>query len=288
MTNKEYKRRKYNRKVENEQKISTVKKKESYKKIISIVVVVAIIASVGGLFGLHIIRFPSFSNTKTFIAPTTAPWGGGEQISNSNFGNNVHIYYISWYGCPFGATDSWAFYLALNQYLGTNLSSHGWVKLHHSVSRDVYSNTPGLIFSNFSYKNVIFTATYVYNQTMTGYPNNTTMPGFSNKLVSIGLNEINASVPSSIASLEYKYLYVLPVKGYSVGSFLHFKLPHVNTNIIITGSTGAWLFNGPIYNPNILRSNSSTPYSPTYVINNPSIIPSSAVSSVLSAIKQMS
>ncbi|MCL4420258.1 MAG: DUF929 domain-containing protein [Candidatus Thermoplasmatota archaeon] len=287
MTNKEYKRRKYSKKAENEQKISTIKKKENYKKIISIVVVVAVIASVGGLFGLHIIKFPSLNPGSSFTAPSVTPWGSGEQISDSNFGSNVHIYYISWYGCPFGATDSWAFYIALNQYLNTNLSARGWVTLHQSVSGDVDGNTPGLLFSSFSYKNVVFTPVYVYNQTMKGYASNNTSIN-SAALVSVGLNEINSSVPASVSSLEYKYLYVLPVSGYSMSSFLHFKLPHVNTNIIITGPNGAWLFNGPIYNPSILRQNSTTAFSPTYVMNNLSTIPSSAVSSVLSAIKQVS
>ena len=285
MTNKEYKRRKYSRKAENEQKISIVKKKENYKKIISIVVVVAVIASVGGLFGLHIIKFPSLSPGSSFTAPSVTPWGSGEQISNSNFGSNVHIYYISWYGCPFGATDSWPFYIALNQFLNTNLSAHGWVITHESLNGDVDPNTPGLLFTSFSYKSVVFTPVYVYNQTMTGTPSNGSISG---GLVSGGLKEINASVPASIASLEYKYLYVLPLSGYSTSSFLHFKLPHVNTNIIITGPNGAWLFNGPIYNPSILRQNSTTAFSPTYVMNNLSTIPSHAVSSVLSAIKQIS
>ena len=288
MTNKEYKRRKYSRKVKNEQKISIVKKKENYKKIISVIVVVAVIASVGGLFGFHIIKFPSLNSDGSFSAPSVTPWGSGEKISNSNFGSNVHIYYFSWYGCPFGAADSWPFYIALNQYLNTNLSAHGWVALHESLSGDVYGNTPGLIFNqSFSYKNVVFTPVYVYNQTMTGYASNNT-PIKNTSLVSVGLNEINKSVPASVSSLEYKYLYVLPVTGYQVSSFLHFNLTHVNTNIIITGPNGAWLFNGPIYNPSILRQNSTTAFKPTHVINNLRIIPSSAVSSVLSAIKQVS
>jgi hypothetical protein len=291
MTNKEYKRRKYSRKAENEQKISIVKKKENYKKIISIVVVVAVIASVGGLFGLHIIKFPSLSLGSSFTAPSVTPWRGSEQISNSNFGSNIHIYYISWFGCPFGATDSWAFYIALNQYLNTNLSAHGWVITHESLNGDLDPNTPGLLFNtSFSYKNVVFTPVYVYNQTMTGTPTNN---NFTIGLVAEGLKEINATVPASIASLEYKYLYVLPtnislINNHPISSFLHFKLPHVNTNIIITGPNGAWLFNGPIYNPSILRQNSTTAFSPTYVMNNLGTIPSSAVSSVLSAIKQVS
>ncbi len=284
MTNKDYKRRKVSRQAENKQKVSTEQKKQNLNKIVSIVIVVVVVATVGGLFGFHVIKFPSVGNSKpSFSAPTSTPWGSGEQISDSSFGSNIHIYYISWYGCPFGATDSWAFFLALNSYLGTNLSNHGWTTLHTSVAGDVYGSTPGLLFSGFSYKNVVFQPVYVYNQTMKGTTSNVSIS--PSHLVSKGLSEINNTIPA-VSSLEYKYLYQLPIYGKTVSSFLQFSTPHVNTNIIITGPNGAWLFNGPIYNSSTLRKiSSSTPYTPQYVMDHQKIIDTTAVNSVLNAIK---
>jgi len=285
MTNKDYRRKKVAKQAKNKEISASQQSRARYKKIISIIVAVVLVAVVGSAFALHVIKLPSSSPSPSFVAPSSTPWGSGEQISNSNFGNNVHIYYISWYGCPLGATDSWAFFLALNSYLATNLSSHGWTSLHTSLNGDIYGNTPGLLFSSFSYKNVVFTPVYVYNQTMTGTVHNVTIP--SDKLVSEGLSEINSSVPSSVSSLEYKYLYQLPIAGKSLPSFLQFRLPHVNTNIIITGPNGAWLFNGALYNPSTLRYNSSTPYTPQYVMSHLSIIDNSAVVSIMNAIKSV-
>lgn len=279
MTNKEYKKRKAQRQAQNKELEKVRQSRQNFTKIISVVVVVAVIAVFGGLLGAGVIHVSLGGSS--FSPPSSTPFGGYEQISSSSYasGDNLTIYYFSWYGCPYGATDSWSFYEAVSQYLGTNISSY--VTPHYSSSTDTDPNTPGLLFTSFHIKNIYFDPIYVYNQTMTGTVNN--VPIASSDLVQEGLSEINSSVPSAISALEYKYLAVLPISGTNTPSFYSFSLHHVNTNIIVAGAKGAWLFNGPIYNPSILAG-----LSPQYVLNNLNNINIGGVSAVLHALKSVS
>lgn len=278
MTNKEYKKRKAERQAQNRKMEEAKQTRMNFTRLISIIVVVALVAVVGGLFGTGVIHVSLGGSS--FSPPSSTPFGGYEQISASSYatGNNVTIYYFSWYGCPYGATDSWSFYEAVSQYLGVNISSY--VSPHYSYSNDVDPNTPGLIFTSFHIKNLYFDPIYVYNQTMTGTVNNVSIA--QSDLVQEGLSEINSSVPSAISALEYKYLAVIPISGSNVPSFYGFSLHHVNTNIIVAGAKGAWLFNGPIYSPSILSG-----LSPQYVLNDLSNINIGGVSAVLHAINSV-
>ena len=190
-----------------------------------------------------VIPIAAFHASNNFSPPSQIPWGKFVQISSGNFGTQVNIYFISWYGCPIGAADSWSFYLALSN--NGNLSS--FVSGHYSFSGDSFPDTPGLIFSPFSAGNVNFHPYYVYNQTM-GSPSNSPINGSK---LSFGMIELKSELPSPIYSIEYSAMETIPTSGFngeSSGMVNH----HVNTNVIITGPNGAWLLNGPLFSPGVL------------------------------------
>ena len=209
--------------------------------IVSIIVVVSAILLLRGLS-------PS-TNTSQHLQ-----WGSFTKVSSGNFGSEVHVYYISWLGCPIGAANSWAFYLSLSS-LG-NISTH--VETHYSDPHDSQPNTPGLIFNGtFTVQGIVFQPVYVYNQFMNATVNGTAIPKGS--LVSVGLAELNASLPTDIYAIESDAMTKMPTEG--MGSLppgpSAVALGHINTNVIVTGSNGAWVLNGPLLNPADLSGLSS-------------------------------
>jgi hypothetical protein len=226
--------------------------------------VVAVIVIVGVLFGLGIVHLPSVGSPSTsFSAPNQIPYGPPfTEVSATDYSpaHTYSIYFISWIGCPIGASLSWGIYGSINAY-------------YSSVQNDVYghysspdegslANIPGLIFTtgfSFSAKgyNYTFSPFYMYNETMTGtYPSNTPIP--SSQLVSTGESEINASgLPSAITSLAYKYTAVVLTNQGKPSAYLG-NPAHVNTVLIITGPSGTWMLNGPYFDPTYLLSNTYT------------------------------
>ena len=184
-------------------------------------------------------------------------------LSNGSTG----IYFISWLGCPIGATDSWALYYAMNS--TTDIYSH--VEYHQAYNQDIYSNAagtvgqPGLLFKgtfSFQYngKTVTFYPLYMYNQTMTGTVNNGKING---SLASYGLSLINSTYPSSVAKMFNKYASDITYDN------------HLETTFIITGPHGAYIFNSFMYDGGALGSgtysetaqNSYSPYTPQHVMS---------------------
>ena len=184
-------------------------------------------------------------------------------LSNGSTG----IYFISWYGCPIGATDSWALYYAMNS--TTDIYSH--VEYHQAYNRDIFANAsgtvgqPGLLFKgtfSFQYngKSVTFYPLYMYNQTMTGTLNNGKING---SLASYGLSLINSTYPSSVAKMFNKYASDITYDN------------HLETTFIITGPHGAYIFNSFMYDGGALGSgtysetaqNSYSPYTPQHVMS---------------------
>ena len=190
-----------------------------------------------------VIPVSAFHTGTNFSPPSQIPWGKFVQVSNENFGSRINVYYISWYGCPIGAADSWPFYLALSH--DGNLSS--FVSGHYSFSGDSFPDTPGLIFRPFSEGNVNFHPYYVYNQTM-GSPSNSPINGSK---LSFGMIELKSELPSPIYSMEYAAMEEVSTSGFN-GQPSGVASGHVNTNVIITGPKGAWLLNGPLFSPGVL------------------------------------
>ena len=178
------------------------------------------------------------------------------------------VYFISWYGCPIGATDSWALYYAMNS--TTDIYSH--VAYHQAYNRDIYANAagtagqPGLLFKGvFNFQNhgktVTFYPLYMYNQTMTGTVNNGKI---NESLASYGLSLINSTFPSAVAKMFNKYASDITFKG------------HLTTSFIITGPHGAYIFNSFMYDGGILGTgtwseytdqNTYSPFSPQSVMS---------------------
>ena len=220
-----------------------LRKKKFFRRFIfpSTAAGIAVMLLMTGIISVPV--FHSASNSSIFSPPSQIPWGKFVQVSNENFGSHINVYYISWYGCPIGAADSWPFYLALSN--DGNLSP--FVSGHYSYSGDSFPNTPGLIFSPFSVGNVHFHPYYVYNQTM-GSPSNSPINGSK---LSFGMIELKSELPSPIYSTEYSAMETIPTSGFN-GEPSGMVNHHVNTNVIITGPNGAWLLNGPLFSPGVL------------------------------------
>lgn len=245
------------------------------------VIIVALLIFVA--YDLGAFKNNSSSNSSVNVTiPNPVPWGTFAQISTSNFSDNIHFYWISWDGCPIGAANSWGLYLAVQQHIPA--ISNDFI-LHKSFSGDSAPHEPGLLFTqNLSISNgkYYFTAFYMYNQTHTGTVGGT--PIASNQLVSKGLQEVNATEPSFIASWIYQIQTQTPsqvTKGGSpiapIGAIGH----HLVTALIITGPKGAYYLNGPYFylwdlttNPSAAQSYINSPqyetyvYSPSYVYSN--------------------
>ncbi|MCI2413640.1 MAG: DUF929 domain-containing protein [Candidatus Aramenus sp.] len=175
------------------------------------------------------------------------------KVSNQGYSNSTHVYFISWYGCPFGATLSWPLYLALSHY------GHLDVSTHYSLTEgDIGVPVPGLIFNKFVPNSTVqFTYLYIYNQYLNATPSGQPIP--KSQLVQVGLQEINSSLPSWIGALVYQWEIENPNFGFSQPIAL--LDGHIPTTLIITGPNGTWLMVGYPYMltpQELLQANSSS------------------------------
>jgi len=88
------------------------------------------------------------------------------KVSNINYSGNdsVQVYFISWYGCPLGATDSWGLYIALSKYCILNVTPNysDLDSVLISPNSTFIGKTPGLLFVSCESKsNVIFHFIYL-------------------------------------------------------------------------------------------------------------------------------
>ncbi|EQD28796.1 membrane protein, partial [mine drainage metagenome] len=133
----------------------------SNKKLLTIigsVVIAAILIVVA--FDLNV--FKDNSTNPVFI-PNPFPWGTNfVKVSNQNFGSDIHFYWVSWYGCPIGAANSWGLYSSLLNYIPAIKND---ITLHTSDPFDSAPTEPGLIFNgNITNGKYYFNAYYMYNQ----------------------------------------------------------------------------------------------------------------------------
>jgi hypothetical protein len=232
----------------NKKKINT--KKESYAgfiksrnfkwTVIGIAIIVVIV--------LVAVFNPFFEPPASIHPDTYYKVSDGDLLSNGSSA----VFFLSWIGCPIGATDSWAIYSAINS--TSDIYSH--VALHTADPKDIYSNgvvgQPGLLFKN----NFTFTTSghkftfyplYMYNQTMTGTVNNTTING---TLASYGLSLINETYPAKVAAMFNRYAADITDKG------------HLETTFIITGPHGTYILNAFMYDPGATLGTPISPKSP--------------------------
>ena len=182
--------------------------------------------------------------------PHEEPFFQFAKVSSENYaGNNtVQVYFISWYGCPFGASDSWGLYIALSNYgqlnVTPNYSDVEAVPL--TQNQPVVGTVPGLTFNSFVPKSIVdFHPIYLLGRI---YPNNTAvLPNGTiiswNKILNVELNELKQEVPSWMYNLIYEYQIQLPYRNGQPIAELG-NPPHIVSTIIITGPHGTWMLMG--------------------------------------------
>lgn len=216
-------------------------KKNILYSIVAIIVVVAVILSFAYVI-------PALEKPKKVLELSTY-----EKVSNADLLSNGsnHIYFISWYGCPIGADNSWVLYSLLNSTTNGNASKD--VILHRS-----FVNTPGLLFlKGKPYDNIMenisfscagvpftFTSLYIYNQTLTGTPYNQSMgtpggSGYNASRINVGLSIIRGNLPASVYNVAKEYETVVPLENHtqSIGDLSG----HLVTMIILTGPDGTYV-----------------------------------------------
>ena len=178
------------------------------------------------------------------------------KISNTNYSRNgsVQVYFLSWYGCPLGAIDSWGLYIALSKYGILNVTPNysDLEAILMSPNSTFLGKTPGLLFVSYKPKpnsNVIFHAIYflgrIYPLNSTAsLPNGTIIKYSGSSLVNIELNEIKKLAPSRVYNLVYKYEIKIPYKNGAPVVYFRKGFPHAVTALIITGPNGTWMMLG--------------------------------------------
>jgi hypothetical protein len=212
--------------------------------IIAVIVVVIVIAA-----GLVIYPDLSKGNNDVVLSKYI-------KISDNDLLSNgqSHIYFISWYGCPIGADNSWVLYKFINscKKIVNN------VELHTSKK-----GTPGLLFLNgssrlgenisFNYaeKAFTFTSLYMYNQTMTGSVYNDPIP--SSSRVSIALSVLKNNLPNSVYEAAKKWQTEVPIVNNvtdSIATWCTYQgLPMLVTMLIITGPAATVIHFWYMYQP---------------------------------------
>ncbi len=185
------------------------------------------------------------------------------KVSDQNYaGNNsVQIYFISWYGCPYGATDSWAIYKVLSQY-GKVDATPG-----NSISEPDIPYVPALWFTGFQpSSNVYFHYLYIYNENLTATPSGVPVNPHNGSAVIIGLQEIkdNISYAPWVYSLVKEYEVDTPLvtssSGLNDSVAYSTPAPHIASLIIISGPGGTYMEIGYFMpmNPDTLGQDSAT------------------------------
>ena len=192
--------------------------------------------------------------------------------------SNTYVYYVTWNGSPAGNAGSWAIYTFLKEN-GYNMTNH--FNTSESMKNFEYNNTPGLIFNNSMYSvtyhgaKTVIVPVYLYGENLT---NGTT--------VSSGLKVLKTEVPEPIYQEIKIYTTEAIVGGLSIPSDNISSMPHINSVTLITGPTGAYIWNGYLINPTNFISNNRT-LSPTTVLKdiNNSSSPSFGINSAVQGLE---
>ncbi|MGP6294136.1 DUF929 family protein [Caldiplasma sukawensis] len=231
--------------------------------IVGIILIVAVISFSG------IINIPIFSGSESFTPPDYAEWGTFLKVSDNNYSpsGQMNIYFISWIGCPIGASLSWGLYGAMADY---NSSISNIVYSHLSDPNEgSLANIPGVIFTSSATMNIngmhaSFKPIYMYNETLFGeegsdysLQNGNGIALAPDQVVSYGLSVVQSQVPTPIFTIfknyELKYKIVNLDNGTKTSANMT-GTQHLTTMLIITGPSGTFILNGPLINPTDLQS----------------------------------
>jgi len=185
-----------------------------------------------------------------FISSQPKPFFQFAKVSDNDYApnNSTVVYFISWNGCPLGATDSWGLYIALSNYGVLNVTPNysDVEELPLSQNQTIVGNVPGLIFNSFKPdSNIIFKPIYIlnriYNNGTASLPNGTIIQ--NNNILNVELKELQNEVPDAIYNLIVKYELDTPfMNGVSI-AYLN-NPNHIPSTIIITGKNGTWMLIG--------------------------------------------
>lgn len=188
------------------------------------------------------------------------PLGEFVKVSNQDYSTDpgtVQVYFVSWYGCPVGASLSWPLYEVMSHY------GHISYQLNYSTPLEKDApNLPTMIFKNFSRSsNVEFIPVYLYGRFLNTTPSG--QPIQQSQLIQVGESELEKEVPQPIYNIIVNYTTevdlleqthngtsVLPPSAYDGNP------QKINSVIVITGPNGTYLLNGPLptLNPPSLRN----------------------------------
>ncbi|BFH73760.1 DUF929 domain-containing protein [Sulfurisphaera javensis] len=189
------------------------------------------------------------------LQPFEVPLNAFFKVSNIDYANSniTCVIFISWYGCPYGATDSWILYAFLSHYgkITYNIS--------YSDPNDIYPNTPALIFTNFQPNSSIhFRFVYLYNRFLNATANGSVVINY----VKYGLQVIEKDFPQ-----YYPFVKEYVTQRWASGSFFQpvaymGNPPHIPTLIIISSDKGTYMLIGHIVSPSLLDN-----YNATYLLS---------------------
>ena len=261
-------------------KFNGLSKNKTFLGIVTVLVafvLIAVVLDFSGLVGnVSFISNGSSSNNSNSSLPTYIPAGQFVNISSGNIGpkNQVNIYVMSWRGCPIGASESWFWYLYINQTYHNRPgyilnSSYG----HVSSSEDAFYPVPGLLFKNFTFNNsnnvkVNFHIDYVYPQYLPGAHNQV--------LVDAGISTLQSTAPPNFPPaaindfINYQTNVPTDANKTTTEPLANFA-GHLTTCIIISGNHGTYFLEGALFSPGIL-TNQTTSYMLDYSASYQNII----------------
>jgi hypothetical protein len=202
-----------------------------------------------------VLIFVMFLLLPYLLYPFEIPLDTFIKVSDVDLANqaSVCIVFISWYGCPYGAADSWVLYAFISHY--------GKVLYNFSYSdpNDIYPDTPSLIFLSFhSNSSVHFKFLYLYNRYL-----NATATGLQvSNYVQYGLSQIQQYLPQ-----YYQIVKEYVVEKWAQGGFFQSAAymgnpPHIPSTVIISGNKGTYILIGYLINPSLIQNET-----PQYLIN---------------------
>jgi len=200
------------------------------------------------VIGIAVAIFVILLVSPYILQPFEVPLNTFLMVSNQG-SSYTCIVLVSWYGCPYGATDSWVLLDFLSHYgkLTYNLT--------YSDPNDVYPNTPGVIFTSFVPNSTIhFKFLYLYNRYLNATANGTVVSNY----VSYGLSMIKQELPQ-----YYDIIQTYVTQKWASGSFFQPATylgnpPHIPTLIIVSGKNGIYMLIGHLIDPAEVNSYNSS------------------------------
>lgn len=237
--------KKTNKQKEDELRILIQRRRRILTTAVTIVVAVIVIVAVLIASGVFNSSSPGTSSNSTVVQSGKFIRIDGSDVSPVG---GVNIYFLSWQGCPIGASDSWFIYNYVHSQDPSLSNSTIYHDMHFSDPDESPTNIPGLLFNNFTYSlggiDYHFHVIYVYGEYL---------PPDGPSSVSQGESVLNANFPSSVSSLFLKYETQYPTANLSGEAIANYA-GHLTSSLIITGPSGTYYAEGELYSPSTIAN----------------------------------